>query len=57
MSAKKSKKKVTITVDVETLEKLLDAVDTLSAPGEGWEFLVDDPDVARRLQKRAKKRR
>ena len=54
--AKKSSKKVTITMDLDTLEKLLEAVDTLGAPGFGFEKYVDDPEVARRLKKRPKKR-
>jgi hypothetical protein len=56
MAAKKTKK-VTITMDVETLEKLLDALDTLGSPGHTFEHFVDDPDVARKLKKRSKKRR
>jgi hypothetical protein len=56
-SKKKSKKKVTITIDVETLQTLLDAVGTLASPGWAFEMFVDDPDVARKLKKRAKKKR
>jgi hypothetical protein len=56
MAAKKSKKKVTITIDLETLQKLLAAVDQLGEP-DGIEFWVDDPDLARKLKKRPKKRR
>jgi len=55
MAAKKSKKKVTLSIDLETLEKLVDATGALGA-SEGFETFVDDPDVARKLKKRSKKR-
>jgi hypothetical protein len=55
MAAKKAKKKVTLSIDIETLEKLVDAIGGVGGNG-GFETFVDDPDVARELTKRAKKR-
>jgi hypothetical protein len=56
-SKKKSKQKVTITIDLETLEKLVDTVAALSSAGWAFELWADDEKVARKLKKRAKKRR
>jgi hypothetical protein len=55
--AKKTKKTVSLTVDVETLQKVLDAIDILGAPGFCLEKFVDDPVVASRLKKRRAKRK
>jgi hypothetical protein len=55
--AKKTPKKVSLTLDLDTLEKLLDATATLGAPGLCLEKFVDDPELAGELTKRAKKKR
>jgi hypothetical protein len=56
MAAKKAKKKVTLSIDSETLEKLIDVHATLGDT-QGLETFADDPDVAKRLTKRAGKKR
>ena len=59
MAAKKSakKKKVTITIDMETLRRLVDAVDALSRLAVAYEMAADDPKLRRALLKKGKKRR
>jgi hypothetical protein len=57
MAAKKTTKKVALTVDLETLQKLIDAMAALGAPGFCFEKFVDDPTVARKLRARAKKKK
>jgi hypothetical protein len=44
-------------MDLEALEKVLDAIDLLGAPGFCFEKYADDPEVAARLTKRLKKGR
>jgi hypothetical protein len=53
--AKKTSKRVSLTVDLETLEKLIDALNIIGAPGFCFERFVDDPAQARALKKRVKK--
>ncbi len=53
-SAKKAPKKVKLSMDRETFEKILAATETLGAPGLGFEKFVDDPALARELKKRRK---
>lgn len=61
MAAKRtrsSKKKVTITIDADTLHKLRDAVEALSDFAGAFEQGVDDPALRRDiLKKRTKSRR
>ncbi len=61
MAAKKKsragKKKVTITIDAETLQKLGEAVEALSEFAAAFNTAVDDPELRRTLLKRSKKRR
>jgi hypothetical protein len=54
---KKSKKKVTVEIDVEVLEKLIAASTALSELANGAIFLASDPAVRAKLKKAAKKRR
>ncbi len=53
MAAKKSTKKVKVTLEVGALEKLIEALDAVNA-ADGFEKFVDDPDV--RAELIAKKR-
>jgi hypothetical protein len=61
MAAKKrraSKKKVTIEIDLETLQKLVDAANALSEVVGGFVIASDDPRARRlRARKGAKKGR
>jgi hypothetical protein len=57
MAAKKrSKKKVTVEIDVEVLEKLIEAASALSDLASGIAWASDDP-AARSLKKKAKRPR
>ena len=60
MAARKgagSKSKVTIEIDLETLEKLLRAVEALSETANAWVAASDDPKVrALKGRKRSKRR-
>jgi hypothetical protein len=53
---KKAKKKVTVTVDLETLEKLAEAVGALSELASAAITGADDPEVRAQLTKKAKKK-
>jgi hypothetical protein len=55
MAAKKATKKVTLSIDRKTLERLIDALHDLGV-AQGFEEFVDDPDTARQLKARGKKR-
>jgi hypothetical protein len=59
MAAKKtrSSKKVTITIDVETLQKLRDAVDAISEFAGAFELGIDDAAPRRGPLKRGPKKR
>jgi hypothetical protein len=60
MAAKKTKKKVTIELDMETLKKLLDAAEALSDLASASIQGCDDPKVrgmGKKKGKRAKSRR
>lgn len=59
MAAKKAKKKkkVKLTMDLPTLERVIDAMNLLGAPGFCFERFVDDPAQARKLKKRGKKKK
>ncbi len=55
--AAKTTKRVKLTMDRETLEKLVDATAALGAPGICVERYVDDPKVASEMKKRAKSKK
>jgi hypothetical protein len=51
----KPKDTVTLTMKIEVLQKIVDAVADLGAPGFCFEKFCDDETVARDLKKRLKK--
>ncbi len=52
--AKRGKKTVTVSIDVETLERLTDAIAGLAKLAAAYVHAADDPAVKRNLIKRAK---
>ena len=59
MAAKRrgSKKKVTVEIDIETLERLLEAASALSDVANAWVLASDDPKVRGLKKKRGRKGR
>ena len=54
--AKRGKKKVTITIDAEVLNKLAEAVEALEKLAIATQWAVDDPAVRRALTKKRVRR-